>query len=161
MLNCRFCINVPGLYDLIIRCGKNKCGFHLPKSYSFRQKGNYLTVSDAGRQSLQGIEQIGEGFGVSGCAFSRKAGRRLDQNVNVLNQIVGRIRCPVSLSQHPLDTEEEETAGVPKLKGKRKERMKWKPKAEIKREVFLIERLASAAVSARDSALQSVSHVLS
>jgi len=31
--------------------------------------------------------------------------------------------------------------------------MKWKPKAEIKREVFLIERLASAAVSARDSAL--------
>ena len=56
-----------------------------------------MTVSDAGRLSLQGIEQIGEGFGVSGCAFSRQAGRRLDQNVNVLNQIVGRIRCPVSL----------------------------------------------------------------
>jgi hypothetical protein len=44
-------------------------------------------------------------------------------------------------------------AGVPKLKGKRKERIKWKPKAEIKREVFLIEKLGYAAVSARDSAL--------
>ena len=134
--------------------------FICPRSYNFRQKGSYLTVSDAGRQSLQGIEQIGEGFGVSGCAFSRKAGRRLDQNVNVLNQIVGRIHF-LSLSQHPLDTEEEETAGVPKLKGKRKERIKWKAKAEIKREVFLIEKLGCAAASARDTASQLVSDVLS
>jgi hypothetical protein len=70
--------------------------FICPRSYNFRQKRNYLTVCAAGRQSLQGIEQIGEGFGVSGCAFSRQA-RRLDQNVNVLNRIVGRIRCPISL----------------------------------------------------------------
>jgi hypothetical protein len=98
--------------------------------------------------------KLGRGFeSVVVRSPDRQEGRRLDQNVNVLNQIVGRIHCSRSLSYHPLDTEEEETAGVPKLKGKRKERIKWKPKAEIKREVFLIERLGIAAVSGSDNAL--------
>ena len=44
-------------------------------------------------------------------------------------------------------------AGVPELKGKNKDRIKWKPKAKIKREVFLIERLGIAAVSEGDAAL--------
>jgi hypothetical protein len=35
-------------------------------------------------------------------------------------------------------------AGVAKLKGKSKERMEWKPRAEIKGEGFLIGRLGTA-----------------
>jgi hypothetical protein len=52
-------------------------------------------------------------------------------------------------------------AGVPKLKGKSKERIKLEQKTEIKREVLLIERLGIAAVSERDTALLFVQNLLS
>jgi hypothetical protein len=52
-----------------------------------------LDILCRGRQRLLGIEQIEERFGASGYKSFRTAGR-LDQNVNVLNQIVGRVRCP-------------------------------------------------------------------
>lgn len=86
-----------------------------------------------------GIEQIEERFGASGYKSFRQAGR-LDQNVNVLNQIVGRIRCP-SVCPSALSRVE---VGVAKLKGKSKERMEWKPQAEIKGDVFLIGRIGTA-----------------
>jgi hypothetical protein len=44
-----------------------------------------------------------------------------------------------------------ETVAVLKLKGKSKDRIGWKPQADVKIELFLIERLGIAAVSERST----------